>query len=89
MCDITVERLTFSGGLLIIAHVVNPYGMSWRRRWNENNVDLNRNFLLDNSHCDESSIIHIVMKVIVMPPTPSSKTSFILADDNLECVIVF
>ena len=39
---------------MIIAHVVNPYGMSWRRRWNENNVDLNRNFLLDNSHCDAS-----------------------------------
>jgi hypothetical protein len=26
-------------------HVLNPYGMAWLRRCNENNVDLNRNFL--------------------------------------------
>lgn len=31
---------------LILIHALNPYGFAWRRRWNENNVDLNRNFLL-------------------------------------------
>lgn len=30
---------------LILVHVLNPYGMAWLRRTNENNVDLNRNFL--------------------------------------------
>ena len=30
---------------LVIIHVLNPYGMAWLRRFNENNVDLNRNFL--------------------------------------------
>src|SRR5256885_2014979 len=30
---------------LIVVHVLNPYGMAWLRRFNENNVDLNRNFL--------------------------------------------
>jgi Protein of unknown function (DUF2817) len=30
---------------LIVAHILNPYGMAWLRRFNENNVDLNRNFL--------------------------------------------
>ena len=30
---------------LVLVHVVNPYGMAWLRRFNENNVDLNRNFL--------------------------------------------
>ena len=30
---------------LVLVHVVNPYGMSWLRRFNENNVDLNRNFM--------------------------------------------
>ncbi len=30
---------------LVFLHVLNPYGMSWLRRFNENNVDLNRNFL--------------------------------------------
>ena len=29
---------------LVLVHVTNPYGMAWLRRFNENNVDLNRNF---------------------------------------------
>jgi len=33
-------------GVLIVANV-NPYGMKYHRRFNENNVDLNRNFILD------------------------------------------
>ena len=33
-------------GVLVIANV-NPYGMKYHRRYNENNVDLNRNFILD------------------------------------------
>src|SRR3954469_7444429 len=28
---------------LVFMHAINPYGFAWRRRWNENNVDLNRN----------------------------------------------
>jgi hypothetical protein len=35
------------GTALVVAHVLNPYGMAWLRRVNENNVDLNRNFLDD------------------------------------------
>ena len=30
---------------LVFVHVLNPFGMAWLRRFNENNVDLNRNFL--------------------------------------------
>lgn len=33
-------------GVLVIANV-NPYGMKYHRRYNENNVDLNRNFIID------------------------------------------
>ena len=33
-------------GILVVANV-NPYGMKYLRRYNENNVDLNRNFILD------------------------------------------
>jgi hypothetical protein len=32
-------------GAIAVVHVLNPYGMAWLRRFNENNVDLNRNFL--------------------------------------------
>jgi hypothetical protein len=31
---------------VILLHALNPYGFAWRRRFNEENVDLNRNFLL-------------------------------------------
>jgi hypothetical protein len=30
---------------IVLVHVLNPYGMAWLRRFNENGVDLNRNFL--------------------------------------------
>ncbi len=30
---------------LLMIHGVNPYGFAWQRRVNENNVDLNRNFI--------------------------------------------
>ena len=33
-------------GVLIISNV-NPYGMKYKRRYNENNVDLNRNFIFN------------------------------------------
>jgi hypothetical protein len=34
----------------VIVHILNPYGMAWLRRCNENNVDLNRNFLTDGAY---------------------------------------
>ena len=41
-------------GVLVVANV-NPYGMKYYRRYNENNVDLNRNFILDWENFDLSS----------------------------------
>ena len=41
-------------GVLVVANV-NPYGMKYLRRYNENNVDLNRNFILDWDTFDLSS----------------------------------
>ncbi|MCY4635056.1 MAG: M14 family metallopeptidase [Acidobacteria bacterium] len=35
------------GTLVVLLHAVNPFGFAWRRRANEDNVDLNRNFLAD------------------------------------------
>lgn len=34
-------------GALVFVHCLNPYGMAWLRRANEHNVDINRNFILD------------------------------------------
>ena len=41
-------------GVLVIANI-NPYGMKYMRRNNENNVDLNRNFILDWDNFDRST----------------------------------
>lgn len=41
-------------GVLVVANV-NPYGMKYMRRYNENNVDLNRNFIMDWESFDLSS----------------------------------
>lgn len=41
-------------GVLVVANM-NPYGMKYYRRYNENNVDLNRNFILDWDTFDLSS----------------------------------
>ena len=32
---------------VLFTHILNPFGMAWLRRANENNVDLNRNFIPD------------------------------------------
>ena len=45
---------TADTGVLVVANV-NPYGMKYYRRYNENNVDLNRNFILDWESFDLSS----------------------------------
>ena len=45
---------TSDTGVLVVANV-NPYGMKYYRRYNENNVDLNRNFILDWDTFDLSS----------------------------------
>lgn len=45
---------TNNTGVLVVANV-NPYGMKYFRRYNENNVDLNRNFILDWDSFDLSS----------------------------------
>lgn len=51
MLDVFFEEIyptidTDTTGVLVVANV-NPYGMKYMRRYNENNVDLNRNFILD------------------------------------------
>ena len=59
MLDVFFEEIyptvdTENTGILVVANV-NPYGMKYMRRYNENNVDLNRNFILDWNGFDLSS----------------------------------
>ena len=59
MLDVFFEEIytgidTEKTGVLVVANV-NPYGMKYHRRYNENNVDLNRNFIIDWENFDLAS----------------------------------
>ena len=59
MLDVFFEEIypeldTTNTGILVVANV-NPYGMKNMRRYNENNVDLNRNFIEDWDGFDRAS----------------------------------
>lgn len=59
MLDVFFEEVyptlnTANTGVLIVANI-NPYGMKYMRRYNGNNVDLNRNFIEDWDNFDRSS----------------------------------
>jgi hypothetical protein len=43
LLDLDRERL--AGVALLLVHAVNPYGTAWLRRTNEDNIDINRNFI--------------------------------------------
>ena len=55
---------------VVLVHVLNPYGMAWLRRTNENNVDLNRNFL---AGTDEWAGAHPLYREIAKFLNPASK----------------
>lgn len=58
-----------AGCALILAHVLNPYGMAWLRRANENNVDLNRNFLNRGEHWAGAPALYSRLEHLLNPPT--------------------
>jgi len=45
--DEFAPRLNLENTGLLLVHAINPWGMKNRRRYNENNADLNRNFVWD------------------------------------------
>ena len=62
---------------LIVVHVLNPYGMAWLRRFNESNVDLNRNFLGDGPYAGAPDT-YSVLDSFLNPPTPPRTDLFTL-----------
>ena len=68
-----------SNAAIILVHALNPFGFAWRRRWNENNVDLNRNFLTDYSFIDrdpdyaESRNAYARLYPLLNPARPPSR----------------
>ncbi len=58
------------GVRIVLFHALNPYGMSERRRVNESNVDLNRNFLGAGDSYGGSPDGHAIVSPLLNPETP-------------------
>ena len=61
---------------LIFIHLLNPYGMAWLRRTNENNVDLNRNYLDKYELYKGSPRAYAKADPLINPSSPPSKDFF-------------
>ena len=55
---------------LVLVHVLNPFGMSWLRRFNENSVDLNRNFLGAGEKYEGAPEGYDLLDPFLNPPSP-------------------
>jgi len=58
------------GCALVLAHALNPYGMARLRRTNENNVDLNRNFLAPGESYRGSPPLYARIDAVLNPASP-------------------
>jgi hypothetical protein len=57
----------------VLVHAVNPFGFAHDRRWNEDNVDLNRNFLVDQAAYAGASPRYQQLDPLLNPPRPASR----------------
>lgn len=62
-----------AGTRLLFLHALNPFGFAWRRRWNEHNVDLNRNFLLPGEPFAGSPPLYARLDSLLNPRSPPSR----------------
>lgn len=60
----------------IFVHVLNPYGMAWLRRANENNVDLNRNFQVHHAQWSGAPALYRVLDWLLNPKSAPSRDAF-------------
>jgi len=55
---------------LVLIHALNPFGFAWIRRANEENVDLNRNFLLPGERYSGSPARYAALDALLNPKHP-------------------
>ena len=66
------------GMAFVFVHVLNPYGMAWLRRTNENNVDLNRNCLNETETWSGATEEYRKLDDLINPKSPPSQDLFLL-----------
>ncbi|MFP6687387.1 MAG: DUF2817 domain-containing protein [Polyangiaceae bacterium] len=64
------ERRLPEGVALLFVHAVNPYGFSHIRRVNEDNIDLNRNFMLDGDAFEGADPGYTAFDSMLNPTSP-------------------
>lgn len=64
------ERELSSDIAIVMIHAVNPYGFAWIRRVNEDNIDLNRNFVRDGDEFRGGSESYGGFDALLNPITP-------------------
>ena len=65
-----LSRLDPASTGLLLLHSINPWGMKYRRRVNEHNVDLNRNFLYEGSFNQDFNPDYSIYNDLLNPPRP-------------------
>jgi len=66
-----------SGLQVIMSHAINPYGFAWLRRTNEDNIDLNRNFVEHANAYPENPGYHELHEAILPKAwTPETQAAF-------------
>jgi hypothetical protein len=58
---------------ILLLHGLNPYGFAWHRRFDENNIDLNRNFLLPGESFEGSPVGYAELNRLLNPRRPPSR----------------
>jgi hypothetical protein len=71
---LAVPRPTIS---LVLIHAINPFGFAHKRRVNEDNVDQNRNFVLDGREFSGAPSVYSALDPLLNPPrVPSPLDGF-------------
>jgi hypothetical protein len=68
--QLRLPELARSGGELVFIHAINPFGFSELRRGNEQNIDLNRNFLLPGEAYAGASAEYAALNDLLNPRSP-------------------
>jgi len=61
---------------IVFIHAVNPYGMSWRRRWDEHGIDLNRNVLPEEEGYYGAPPLYTDLDSFLNPASPPALIDF-------------
>jgi hypothetical protein len=77
-CALLEEGLTLpERTAVVLVHALNPYGFAFLRRFNEGNVDLNRNFLLDGERFSGAPARYASLDPLLNPKTPPRFDGFL------------